>query len=243
VPFHLVVARSGEALGRRTFDQDRVKIGREKDSDLQIDHPTLSRQHAIIERQGPAYTIRDLGSQNGTAVNGKTVPGPVALNEADEIQLGEFTVIFHGGAAAAADVPLVQNQAAYAVFGQTLQVRPGDENEVRERSAAVHAHLVEDASKRTWALDRDVLLMGRGSGCHVRVGGWFAPRIAAAIVRGHGGWSLVKLGPRAVTCKGEKVLDRAWLVPGDHFTVGGRGFSFEAGLPLADSARPPTATR
>jgi hypothetical protein len=212
-----------------------VKIGRDPGADFAIDHPTLSRQHAVIEKAGDAYTIRDLRSQNGTLVNGKPVTGAHLLNEKDEIQLGEFTLVFHGGAPTATSVPLVQNAAAYAVFGQTLQVRPGADNDQRERSASVHAHLVEAGSGRIWALDRDVLLLGRGSGCHVRTGGFLAPRIAAAIVRGHGGWSLVRLGRKAVLCRGEKVIDRAWLGDGDPLGVGGRAFTFKTGLPQADS--------
>jgi hypothetical protein len=237
VPFHLVVARSGELLGQRAYDAPVVTISRDRSSTLQIDHPTLSRQHAVIEQAGDAYTIRDLGSQNGTSVNGKPVTGVLALNEKDEIQLGEFTVVFHGGVPQRLDVPLVQDEAAYAVFGQTLQVRRGEENDLRERSAGVHAHLVEDGSNRTWALDRDVLLLGRAPGCHVRIGGWFAPRIAASIVRGHGGWSLVRLGRATVTCRNERVLDRAWLAEGDVFTIGSRRFTFRSGLPAADAGR------
>ena len=237
MPFHLVVARSGELLGKRAYDASVVTIGRDRGSSLQIDHPTLSRQHAVIEQSGGSYTIRDLKSQNGTTVNGKAVTGNYALNENDEIQLGEFTVIFHGGGPQKVDVPLVQDEAAYTVFGQTLQVRQGDENDLRERNATVHAHLVEGGTNRTWALDRDVLLLGRASGCHVRIGGWFAPRIAASIVRGHGGWSLVRLGRATVTCRTERVLDRAWLAEGDVFTIGSKRFTFKSGLPAADAHR------
>ncbi len=236
MPFHVTVSRSGENLGQRPFEAPVVTIGRDRGSALQIDHPTLSRQHAVIEQAGEAFTIRDLGSQNGTAVNGKKIAGAHALNENDEIQLGEFTLVFHGGAPTELDVPLVQNQAAYAVFGQTLQVKQGDENDLRERSAAVHAHLLEEGSGRTWALDRDVLLLGRAAGCHVQVGGWFAPRIAASIVRGHGGWSLVRLGRTNVVCRDERVLDRTWLAENDVFSIGSRRFTFRTGLPAADAA-------
>jgi hypothetical protein len=237
VPYHLVVARNGEVLGQRTFDSPVVRIGRDRGSDFQIDHPTLSRQHAIVEASGEAFTVRDVGSANGTNVNGKPITAAHILNENDEIQLGEFTLIFRGGAPSTIDVPLVQNQAAYAVFGQTLQVRPGDENELRERSATVHAHLVEPATSRSWALDRDVLLLGSDPGCHVALHGWFAPRVAAAIVRGHGGWSIVRLGRSAITCHGEVVLDRAWLAEGDALVVAGRAFTFKSGLPAADVRR------
>src|SRR5580658_6461671 len=106
--FHVVVARSGEVLGRRDFTASSVKIGRDAENDLRIDHPALSRQHAILEKVGEAYTIRDLESQNGTLVNGKKVAGTHALNEKDEIQLGDFTVIFHSGPPLPTSVPLIQ---------------------------------------------------------------------------------------------------------------------------------------
>jgi hypothetical protein len=227
--FSVVVARAGEVLGQRSFEARSVKIGRDAGCDFQIDHPTLSRQHALIERAGQAWTITDLGSQNGTLVNGKKPGALHALNVKDEIQLGEFTLIFHGEEPVPANIPLIQNQSAYAVFGQTLKVHSGD-HEQRERSASVHAHLLE-ASGRVWALDRDVLLLGRGEGCHVRTGGFFAPRVAAAIVRGHGGWSLVKLGRGSVTVRGAKIADREWLAEGDTLTVSGRAFTFKPGLP------------
>jgi hypothetical protein len=227
----LVLARSGEVLGRRDFSGDRVQIGRDPGSDFRIDHPTLSRQHALVEKQGGAYTIRDLGSANGTLLNGRPISGAAALNERDEIQLGEFTLTFHAAAPTVGAVPLVQDEAAYAVHGRTLDVKPGGENEQKERSAAVHAHLVDAAGARTYALERDVLLMGRGSGCQIRVGALLGPRIAAAIVRGHGGWALVRLGWRRVSVNGAKVVDRAWLADGDALTVAGRSFAFKLGLP------------
>lgn len=233
MPFHVVVARSGEVLGRRDFGGARVRVGRDPENELRIDSPALSRHHAVIEQAGDAWTIRDLASQNGTLVNGKRVAGSHVLNESDEIQLGDYTIVFHAGPPSAASVPLIQDEAAYAVFGQTLQVRPGSEQELRERSASVQAHLV-DASGGTLALDRDVVLFGRGEGCHVRTSGWFGARVSAAIVRGHGGWSLVRLGRGRVAANGEKVVDRAWLAEGDELRVGRLSFKFGLGLPRAD---------
>jgi hypothetical protein len=233
MPFHVVIARSGEVLGRRDFDAARVRVGRDPENELRIDSPALSRRHAVFEQAGDAWTILDLASQNATLVNGKRIDGAHALNEGDEIQLGDFTVVFHAGPPHAASVPLIQDEAAYAVFGQTLQVHSRGEQELRERSAAVQAHLVDD-SGRVLALDRDVVLFGRGEGCHVRTRGWFGPRVAAAVVRGHGGWSLVRLGRGRVVANGERVVERAWLVEGDAFRVGPLSFKFGLGLPPAD---------
>ncbi len=61
-------------------------IGRETDSDIQIDERQVSRQHAEIVYDHQGYTIRDLGSKNGTFVNGQAVSQePYSIRNGDEI--------------------------------------------------------------------------------------------------------------------------------------------------------------
>lgn len=61
-------------------------IGRETDSDIQIDDRQVSRQHAEIVRTERGYTVRDLGSKNGTFLNGRTVSQePQLIRNGDEI--------------------------------------------------------------------------------------------------------------------------------------------------------------
>ena len=61
-------------------------IGRESDSDIQIEERQVSRQHAEITYAHHTYSIRDLGSKNGTFLNGQTVTqDPQAVRNGDEI--------------------------------------------------------------------------------------------------------------------------------------------------------------
>ncbi|HSN90360.1 MAG TPA: PAS domain S-box protein [Anaeromyxobacteraceae bacterium] len=79
-------------LGRSfRLDRDEVTIGRASDADLAVDDPGASRRHARVER-GPdgEYVIADLGSRNGTYVNGLKVRS-TPLREGDKIQLGTVT--------------------------------------------------------------------------------------------------------------------------------------------------------
>jgi pSer/pThr/pTyr-binding forkhead associated (FHA) protein len=71
------------------IDRDRLVIGRGGDADLAIAEPTISRRHAAIEREGDGFTLEDLGSTNGTRVNGRRETR-ARLRDGDEIELGRL---------------------------------------------------------------------------------------------------------------------------------------------------------
>ena len=66
-----------------------VVIGRAPSSDIVIDEPFVSATHARFTLQGPALVLEDLGSTNGTLVNGHGITQPVTLREGDEVQVGD----------------------------------------------------------------------------------------------------------------------------------------------------------
>ena len=66
-----------------------VVIGRAPSSDIVIDEPVVSATHARFTLQGPALVLEDLGSTNGTLVNGHGITQPVTLREGDEVQVGD----------------------------------------------------------------------------------------------------------------------------------------------------------
>ena len=72
-----------------------ICIGREVDNDIQILTGGISRYHAKIEFvDGDNWKIQDLGSTNGTRVNGKKIDTPVMLKPGDELQIGEQMLRF-----------------------------------------------------------------------------------------------------------------------------------------------------
>jgi DNA-binding winged helix-turn-helix (wHTH) protein len=69
-------------------------IGREPDATIQIDSRGVSRQHArVLVSHGDA-TLEDLGSKNGTRVNGRLITTPARLSDGDEIGLGTISLTF-----------------------------------------------------------------------------------------------------------------------------------------------------
>ena len=91
-----VVNQGAKAGARYALDSDVVSLGRDPSSDIFLDDVTVSRRHAEVERDGARYSIRDVGSLNGTYVNRKRVEQG-ELSEGDEVQVGKFKLVFvHG---------------------------------------------------------------------------------------------------------------------------------------------------
>src|SRR5690606_22254096 len=87
-----LVVRSGPAAGARVDVRgQRITLGRSTACDLVIDDTTVSREHAAFVRRGDTWWIVDLGSTNGTTVNGvRAAEHPVAVG--DRVQLGDAVV-------------------------------------------------------------------------------------------------------------------------------------------------------
>jgi hypothetical protein len=80
--------------GRRyELEKRRVIIGRSRECDIQIDDPNVSRRHAEIRREGPAYWVIDLGSTNGMDVNGRRRQR-AKLEDGDRLTIGTSQMLF-----------------------------------------------------------------------------------------------------------------------------------------------------
>ncbi len=71
-----------------------VTIGRSRQCDVVLDDPNVSRQHAEIRPRGGSWVLTDLGSTNGSSINGRRLAGPEVLKPGDELQVGTSTIRF-----------------------------------------------------------------------------------------------------------------------------------------------------
>ena len=88
---------SDGAWSRRvvTLDGAALTLGSDVDSvDLLVDDPTVSSVHALLERVGTTWLLRDVGSRNGTRLNGQRVTGQQRLRDGDEIVAGRTRLVF-----------------------------------------------------------------------------------------------------------------------------------------------------
>lgn len=88
------IMRSGPTPGV-TFplEGDQLIIGRDSSNSVAINDAEISRKHSRLTFQGGKYVLEDLGSTNGTFVNGQRLAGPVVLKSGDVISLGEQIVL------------------------------------------------------------------------------------------------------------------------------------------------------
>src|SRR5712692_9510650 len=80
--------------GRFPLVKERVTIGRSRESDIVLPDQWLSRQHAEIRLRAEGHVVVDLGSKNGTLLNGSRVRDEQQLRDGDVITLGEHTLTF-----------------------------------------------------------------------------------------------------------------------------------------------------
>ena len=73
-----------------------MTVGTLESNDVVVDAEGVSRVHAVFERFGDAWCVRDLGSRNGTFVNGGRIIGERALHSGDEVVLGRLRLLFRG---------------------------------------------------------------------------------------------------------------------------------------------------
>lgn len=73
------------------IDRERIVIGRGRKADLALAEATISRSHAALGYDASGFFIEDLGSTNGTLVNGARVTRQPLKND-DEIQMGKLVI-------------------------------------------------------------------------------------------------------------------------------------------------------
>ena len=93
------VVRSGPNPGKiYPLEAPEIIVGRDANNTVAINDSEVSRKHAKLSLHGSAYVIQDLGSTNGTFVNGKRVTSTQVLNAGDTVSFGENIVLMYEAA-------------------------------------------------------------------------------------------------------------------------------------------------
>ncbi|GAA1493326.1 FHA domain-containing protein [Curtobacterium herbarum] len=91
----LLVVRRGPNVGARfLLDSDVTTAGRHPDASIFLDDVTVSRKHADFIRRGTSFSVKDLGSLNGTYFDGVRIDEAL-LVDGSEVQVGKFRLTFY----------------------------------------------------------------------------------------------------------------------------------------------------
>ena len=97
-----LIAQTGPASGQEfTLEGDELVIGRAADNPVSIPDTSVSRKHALVRKTAEGWAVSDLGSGNGTMLNGEAISDETTLNEGDVISLGDTELRYSGGGAPA----------------------------------------------------------------------------------------------------------------------------------------------
>jgi predicted component of type VI protein secretion system len=119
-----LIMRSGPTPGAAfTLEGDQITVGRDSTNEIVINDAEVSRRHARLTFQGGKYVLEDLGSTNGTFVNGQRLAGPRVLKSGEVVSFGEQIVLVFESTNLDAGATMVSPRAA-AVPAASRPVMP-----------------------------------------------------------------------------------------------------------------------
>ena len=134
----LILSMDGLVLKEIPLAKERTTIGRKPHNDIQIDNLAVSGEHAVIVTILNDCFLEDLGSTNGTLVNGNPVKKHFLQNN-DVVELGKYRLKFVG------EAPLPAAAAEKADFEKTMVLRPSAMKAAAEQARAMGAGAAEAA--------------------------------------------------------------------------------------------------
>lgn len=188
---YLVIQEQGHASRQQVLSQFPVTIGREQTPHgVLVAHPTVSRQHVRIEQRGAEYWLVDLGSTNGTSVNGSRLPGhgSYKLNDGDIFRIGD--------------------QQGNSV-GVTFRLG----SQPLATSSTIHLSQLN-------LVQLPMFTVGRDPGNQVRLDHPTVSRVHAEVRRTAAGHELIDRSSNGVYVNGRRVAGRQALRPGDVVQIG-----------------------
>lgn len=144
----LLLERGVEPGRRFELSVDRAVIGRSVDCEISLDVAAVSRRHAALTRAGTAFQVEDLGSRNGTYVNGRRIASPTKLSDGDRVAVCDQEFRFE----AAAKPSLLGGALPRDEHESTLAQMVRDDDEDAGPPASVMATLDLASGADGWSL-------------------------------------------------------------------------------------------
>jgi predicted component of type VI protein secretion system len=141
----ILIAQTGPATGQRwVLAKEMLTIGRDAECDIMIPDRQISRVHARLNKTAAGFEIEDLGSKNGTHVNGSPLKGACHLQDGDLIQVALVAQLVFVGSEAT--MPLRMDTPLAAMLAAAGSGNPASGGRLR----------LDGAARRVWVADREI---------------------------------------------------------------------------------------
>jgi ABC-type multidrug transport system ATPase subunit/pSer/pThr/pTyr-binding forkhead associated (FHA) protein len=237
--FKLILHEDTSSPQEFELTRSEITIGRDPSVDLTLPSPSVSRRHARLSRQGDGYMLEDLGSSNGTFLNGERLVERRHLKSGDQIRLGKaITLIYE----APTDLKKTVASRSPAMPADALKTELEQNINIEELEAAPPKLIVSIAggSSQTYSLTRPILTLGRVEGNDIVVPSPIVSGQHARLERLNGGYQLVVV-PQAknpVLFEGRPLDGSRVLHNGDVLRIG----SLDPGMMVTMTYQAPSET-
>ena len=219
----MIVSIDGVVIKEVQLTKERTTLGRRPYNDIVIDNVGVSRRHAVIKWSGDRATVEDLGSANGTFVNGQRVTSH-DLKDGDDILVLKHRLLFRVPKEAAA----LKAEMAADAAQQTMFINPAV---IAQAAAGKPVGRPEAATPRLRPclilpdrkkvpLEAEEITLGSSADCTIQFAGMFVAKLHARIVpEKEGQFKIIHVAGLAGTrVNGEKVTERV-LKHGDEIDI------------------------
>ncbi|MCB9113279.1 MAG: FHA domain-containing protein, partial [Anaerolineales bacterium] len=201
-----------------------VVVGREDDVDFTIPSPTVSRRHARFVREGDVYMLEDLGSSNGTFVNGKKISQRVPLHSGDEIRLGRVITLGYEAPEAEKDPMATSVSSKPAKPIGSMQTVIGEEPLISKAFTGAPELVIAIAGEdpQTHSLSKQSITIGRVPGNDIVVPSQIVSSRHARLEKADGGYkvSVLPEAKNPVLFEGRPLEGSRILRHGDILRIG-----------------------
>ncbi|RPJ24185.1 MAG: FHA domain-containing protein, partial [Chloroflexi bacterium] len=204
--------------------RSEIIIGRDPSVDLAISSPAISRRHVRLMLEADGYMLEDLGSSNGTFINGQKLVGRHPLKAGDQIRLGKAVTLVYEAPKRADSPETAMRSSGSAMAPGAMQTMIGEEPLASQIKAGPPQLIVVIAGEnpRTYNLTHQSLTIGRVEGNDIVVPSPIVSRQHAKLEKANGGYQLVVLpgATNPVYFEGRELEGSRLLRHGDILRIG-----------------------
>jgi pSer/pThr/pTyr-binding forkhead associated (FHA) protein len=203
----IIVKLGDNIVQKYFFVKETMGVGRAPDNEIVIENLAISRNHAVIKFEEGKYSLIDLGSSNGSYVNGVKVKR-TELMDKDVITLGKHKLFFYDQRVAA-EPP---RRTAMLDADRTMLVTPTLVGQITVTKGRQKG--------QTFSLDQPSMILGKGPECQIQLNDWFVSRQHAVIEKHNDEYTIRDLNSWRHTRVNGEVVDQGPLASGDIIQLG-----------------------